>query len=55
VARNYCQLCSRLIEADFGDPHLCHARIDARLDERFARWAEDRDAAPAYAAHPAAA
>jgi hypothetical protein len=55
MRRSYCQLCRRLIDADFGDPHLCHACIDARLDERFARWSDDWDAAPVQAVPPAAA
>jgi hypothetical protein len=54
VALHYCQLCRRPIVADFGDPHLCPACIDERLDERFARWGEDREIAFAYRASPTA-
>ncbi|HEY7066296.1 MAG TPA: hypothetical protein VII06_32790 [Chloroflexota bacterium] len=38
-----CQLCQHLIDADFGDPHVCLRCIDARLDERFAPWTDDGD------------
>ena len=55
MARNYCQLCRRLIDSDFGDRHLCHACVDARLDERFACSGEDCEPTALYAAPPAAA